>query len=124
MKLTMQGGLTALYIACTDGHLAIAQKLIKAGANVHHATESGWTCLFAACQSGHLPIVHLLCQNRVNINQPRHVKSFVFVMHAIPFVIFVNRTAARQFGLRVPKAMSPLSSFSLKLVSTSIRLSR
>lgn len=52
-----------LYLACANGHLAIAQHLIGLGAEVEKAGPSGVTPLIIACQFGYVSIVQYLIEH-------------------------------------------------------------
>ena len=45
-------GRTQLYIACQNGHVAVARLLLDKGAGVDRAEENGQTPLFVACCGG------------------------------------------------------------------------
>ncbi|MCJ1383165.1 Glycerophosphocholine phosphodiesterase [Xylographa soralifera] len=53
-------GWTALFVACVDGHLQVAELLIEAGANLTRCDTSGWTCTEHAALRGHLEIARKL----------------------------------------------------------------
>ena len=53
-------GWTALFVACVDGHLKVAELLIDAGANLTRCDISGWTCTEHAALRGHLEIARKL----------------------------------------------------------------
>ncbi|VVD03766.1 unnamed protein product, partial [Leptidea sinapis] len=53
---------TALWCAAGAGHLGIVKRLVRAGADVNHATETLSTPLRAACFDGRLDIVKYLVQ--------------------------------------------------------------
>ena len=51
---------TPLHIAAVDGHPAVAQMLVEAGAEVGKLDSSGWSAKEHAALRGHLPIARLL----------------------------------------------------------------
>jgi glycerophosphodiester phosphodiesterase len=55
-------GWTPLFIACVDGHLGVAELLIKAGADLKRCDSSGWTCTEHAALRGHLDIARRLAE--------------------------------------------------------------
>jgi hypothetical protein len=60
---------TALQAASVQGHLAIAQMLIEAGADISQESGDYGTALQAAAIQGHLDIVQLLIMGGADINQ-------------------------------------------------------
>ena len=66
-------GWTALFVACVDGHVKVAELLIEAGANLTQCDTSGWTCTEHAALRGHLEIARRLVQMtppRLSIPEP------------------------------------------------------
>ena len=59
---------TALHFALETNHLEIAQKLIKAGANVNHADWRKRTPLHLAAEYGFLEIVKILLERGAEVN--------------------------------------------------------
>jgi ankyrin repeat protein len=57
----------ALYVASDEGHTAIVDLLLKAGAEVD-TEEDGCTPLLAASSNGHTAIVQQLLQARAEVN--------------------------------------------------------
>ncbi|CRG84290.1 Glycerophosphodiester phosphodiesterase GDE1 [Talaromyces islandicus] len=53
---------TPLFIACVDGSFAVAELLIKAGADLEKPDSSGWTAKEHAALRGHLNIARLLAE--------------------------------------------------------------
>ncbi|XP_012552018.2 protein fem-1 homolog B-like isoform X3 [Bombyx mandarina] len=62
-------GATALWCASGAGHLAIVKRLVKAGADVNHATRTVSTPLRAACFEGRLDIVKYLVRHGADIHK-------------------------------------------------------
>ena len=66
-------GETSLFVACYNGHIALAELLLDRGALINQANEGGRTPLLVACKVGHreidffrsysdaLPIVFYFC---------------------------------------------------------------
>ncbi|KAG7210254.1 hypothetical protein KM043_011802 [Ampulex compressa] len=61
-------GASALWCAAGAGHLNVVKTLVKAGADVNHATKSNSTPLRAACFDGRLDIVKYLTDHSADIN--------------------------------------------------------
>ena len=54
----MSNGATPLYLACQEGHLHVAQYLVKdCGADVHLRANDGMSGLHAAAHMGHYAVV-------------------------------------------------------------------
>lgn len=70
-------GDTPLIIACSEGHVKVAQKLIAAGASVNGPNTGGWTPLLYAAYYGHKEVVELLLAEGANINQVSKVSSIL-----------------------------------------------
>ncbi|XP_045537684.1 protein fem-1 homolog B isoform X2 [Papilio machaon] len=62
-------GATALWCAAGAGHLGIVKRLVRAGANVNHATKTLSTPLRAACFDGRLDIVKYLVRHGADIHK-------------------------------------------------------
>ena len=59
---------TALWVASCNGHLAVAEMLVAAGANVNHKDSYNITALTGASYNGHLAVVKLLVENGADIS--------------------------------------------------------
>ncbi|XP_070564461.1 uncharacterized protein [Ptychodera flava] len=55
---------TPLHVASVEGHLDIAQVLIKHGARINAMDKNGWTPLHHAVYEGHVPIIKLLLESK------------------------------------------------------------
>lgn len=55
-------GWTPLFVACVDGHLGVADLLVKAGADLTKCDTSGWTCTEHAALRGHMDIARRLSE--------------------------------------------------------------
>jgi len=65
---TSYGGITPLLLAVSQGHTAIVEAILQAGANVNVQSEDGWTALHkAAFEQTETDIVNLLMQSGINI---------------------------------------------------------
>ena len=56
--------------AAAEGHAAVAQTLIAAGADVNRRLPSGFTPLLFAVREGRLDVVRVLLEAGVNVNDP------------------------------------------------------
>lgn len=61
-------GASALWVAAGVGHLNVVKELVKAGADVNHATKSNSTPLRAACFDGRLDVVQYLTEHQADIH--------------------------------------------------------
>ncbi|KAK6587112.1 hypothetical protein PZA11_000402 [Diplocarpon coronariae] len=66
---------TPLHIAAVDGHLAIVELLVAAGADVHQPDASGWLAREHAALRGHMAIAGKLAEARSAIASPRSAAS-------------------------------------------------
>ena len=62
-------GRTALYVACWEGDLADARRLLGRGAAVDRAKQDGATPLLIACEEGHEAVVGLLLQHGAEVDR-------------------------------------------------------
>jgi Fem-1 family protein b len=60
--------INSMFIFPGAGHLNVVKTLVKAGANVNHATKTNSTPLRAACFDGRLDIVKYLTDHQADIN--------------------------------------------------------
>jgi ankyrin repeat protein len=51
---------TALYYACRDGKVNLAELLVRLGCNVNHQDSNTQTPLFYAAREGHLEVIKRL----------------------------------------------------------------
>ncbi len=65
---TGPGKITALMAASNQGHTAVVEALIHAGADVNRIDSCGKTALFFACWRGHSEIVNILLSSNARIN--------------------------------------------------------
>ena len=62
-------GQTALMWAAAEGHAAVVQALIAAGADVHARLPSGFTPLLFAVRQGHIGVVRALLEAGADVNE-------------------------------------------------------
>jgi len=67
--LTNNDGDTAVMMACQEGHLDTAKRLVQLGASVEICSNNGQTCLILAAANGHVDICAWLIEDlEVDIN--------------------------------------------------------
>ncbi|RDL37267.1 GDPD-domain-containing protein [Venustampulla echinocandica] len=66
---------TPLHVACVDGHAAIVELLIAAGAEINKPDASGWTAKEHAALRGHISIACRLLEAAVDISSDKAEKS-------------------------------------------------
>ncbi|KAI4878948.1 hypothetical protein NFI96_014444, partial [Prochilodus magdalenae] len=66
--MSPQSGLTPLHLVAQEGHVGIADILVKQGASVYAATRMGYTPLHVACHYGNIKMVKFLLQQQANVN--------------------------------------------------------
>jgi ankyrin repeat protein len=86
---TREGGITPLFMACSNGDAAIIEALLKAGADVNAVKANGTTALMLAAGSGSAPAVKLLLDRGANVN----AKESVHGQTALMFAAALNRDA-------------------------------
>ncbi|KAJ9577474.1 hypothetical protein L9F63_005975 [Diploptera punctata] len=67
-------GETQLHVACINGNLALAKRLIEQGHPVNERDHCGWLPLHEASNHGYRDIVEFLLDNGANINDPGGIK--------------------------------------------------
>lgn len=60
-------GMTALHLCCVEGHLDIADLLLRRGSNVDAVDEDGWTPLHVAAACDHKDLVTLLVRSGADL---------------------------------------------------------
>lgn len=92
-------GATALWCAAGAGHLGIVKRLVRAGANVNHATKTLSTPLRAACFDGRLDIVKYLVRHGADIHKANKFNNTCLMISAykghIDVVNFLIDSGAR-----------------------------
>jgi cytohesin len=68
-------GSTALILAAQNGHLAVVEALLKAGADAARATTDGRTALHLAAQNGHTAVVEALLKAGADPNSATSSES-------------------------------------------------
>ncbi|KAL0870072.1 hypothetical protein ABMA27_006233 [Loxostege sticticalis] len=90
---------TALWCAAGAGHLGIVKRLVRAGANVNHATKTLSTPLRAACFDGRLDIVKYLVRHGADIHKANKYNNTCLMIAAykghLDVVQFLLESGAR-----------------------------
>jgi ankyrin repeat protein len=86
---TREGGITPLFMACTNGNAAIIEALLKAGADANSLKANGTTALMLAAASGNPQAVNLLLDRGAKVN----AKELVHGQTALMFAAALNRDA-------------------------------
>ena len=86
---TREGGITPLFMACTNGSAPMIDLLIKAGADVNQLKANGTTPLMTAAASGSADAVKVLLDHGANIN----AKETAHGQTALMFAAAMNRDA-------------------------------
>ncbi|GBG23794.1 Ankyrin repeat domain-containing protein 50 [Hondaea fermentalgiana] len=63
-----ENGITALSVACTNGHVDAARLLLDRGADVNYSGYSDEFPLLGACREGHIEIVRMLLDRGAHVN--------------------------------------------------------
>ena len=69
MNARLPGGQTALMWAAAEGHAAVVQALLAAGADFRTPLPSGFTPMLFAVRGGHTEVVRLLREAGVDIKE-------------------------------------------------------
>jgi ankyrin repeat protein len=86
---TREGGITPLFMACTNGNAAIVETLLKAGADVNSVKPNGTTALMLAAASGNAQAVKILLDHGAKVD----AKESVHGQTALMFAAALNRDA-------------------------------
>jgi ankyrin repeat protein len=99
-------GVTPLFIAAQNGHMAIVRCLVKElGADVNQAANGGFTPLLIAAQNGHLNVVRLLVMDLgADVNQALHVGSIALYFVAQNGHLAIVRCLVKEASADVNKA--------------------
>eukprot|EP00056_Hartaetosiga_gracilis_P016800 m.5860 g.5860 ORF g.5860 m.5860 type:complete len:255 (+) comp4706_c0_seq2:104-868(+) len=71
---------TPLMVACTNGHIEVAEKLINAGANVHAYDKGGVPIIHHAVDSKQTLLIEYLIKAGVNVDERDHAKEWTPLM--------------------------------------------
>jgi ankyrin repeat protein len=86
---TREGGITPLFMACTNGNVAIMEALLNAGADASSLKANGTTALMLAAASGNPQAAKLLLDHGAKVN----AKESVHGQTALMFAAALNRDA-------------------------------
>ena len=86
---TREGGITPLFMACTNGNAAMIEALLQAGAGANSKKTNGTTALMLAATSGSAGAVKMLLDHGAVVN----AKESVHGQTALMFAASLNRDA-------------------------------
>jgi ankyrin repeat protein len=86
---TREGGITPLFMACTNGNAAIIEALLKAGADPNSLKANGTTALMLAAASGNALAAKILLDRGAKVD----AKESVHGQTALMFAAALNRDA-------------------------------
>lgn len=86
---TREGGITPLFMACTNGNPAIIEALLKAGADANSVKANGTTALMLAASSGNAQAVKILLDRGAKVD----AREAVHGQTALMFAAALNRDA-------------------------------
>jgi ankyrin repeat protein len=79
---TREGGITPLFMACTNGNAAIIGTMLKAGADANTANANGTTALMTAAASGSVDAVKVLLDGGAAVKAKERVHGQTALMFA------------------------------------------
>jgi uncharacterized protein len=85
--VTRLGSITPLFFACSNGSAAVADALLRAGADVNATKDAGTTPLMVAASSGSAELVRLLLAHGADVN----IREAVHGQTALMFAAASNR---------------------------------
>jgi ankyrin repeat protein len=79
---TREGGITPLFMACTNGNAAIIGAMLHAGADANAVNANGTTALMTAAASGSVDAVKVLLDGGAGVKAKEHVHGQTALMFA------------------------------------------
>ena len=89
---TREGGITPLFMACTNGNAAIVSAMLAAGADPNTVNANGTTALMTAAASGSVDAVKVLLDHGADVKAKEHAHG----QTALMFAAALNRDAVVQ----------------------------